>query len=327
MSCGEARELFSASVDGLLTPAQRARLDRHVEACPDCSREWERFCRTVDVLRSVGEARAPAGFAARVIEAASRGPWHRRLLRRLFLPLHVKLPLEALGLAVVAALVIQVYRETPEFQRAGEAPPPVTTAPAPLRQMAESQRAAAPEPARDKDQAKKPEVAAEREGVRDAPKPSRAPAQPSIGSVEAPSGKPGSAVETKEGAQAKLKSAPAEQANEPPRGAATRESSGSLQTGQEPRFAARGPFHVIGALRPKDRGALEAQLAELLKQVGGSFVAPAARLDAEGIVEVAVPGSTYQRFVEGLGEIGEFTVESQAQEFPDRVRISLRIVY
>ncbi|MBI3625180.1 MAG: zf-HC2 domain-containing protein [Candidatus Rokubacteria bacterium] len=130
MSCHEARELFSAKMDGFLTPAERSALDRHLQACADCSREWQRFSRTVGLLRAVPEARAPAGFGRRVLEAATRERWPRRLLRRVFVPLHVKLPLEAAALIAVSTLVILLYRQPPEFQRAAGPPVPGVTAPA-----------------------------------------------------------------------------------------------------------------------------------------------------------------------------------------------------
>lgn len=130
MSCHEVRELFSAKMDGFLTPGERSALDRHLQGCTDCSREWERFSRTVGLLRAVPEARAPAGFGRRVLEAATREPWQRRLLRGIFLPLHVKLPLEAAALVLLSTLVIFLYRQTPEFQRPARPPAPGVTAPA-----------------------------------------------------------------------------------------------------------------------------------------------------------------------------------------------------
>lgn len=154
MTCHEARELFSARIDERLTRAERLSLEHHIEGCADCRREWEHFSQTVTLLHSVREARAPAGFAARVIQGAAREPRHRRLLRRLFLPLGVKLPLEAAALVLLSTLVIFLYRQTPELQRAVEAPPaPGVTAPAPepLAKTAEEKAREEPEAAMEKD--------------------------------------------------------------------------------------------------------------------------------------------------------------------------------
>ena len=170
MTCHEARELFSAKADELVSPEQRSALDRHLQSCAACAREWERFRQTVSLLHSVAEARAPAGFARRVIEAARPEPSHRRLLRGIFLPLRVKLPLEAAALVLVSTLVVFLYRQTPELQRAIEAPPsPGVTAPAaePPSKVVGDEGRQKPEAALEKDQpAKKEETAsAERQSV------------------------------------------------------------------------------------------------------------------------------------------------------------------
>jgi anti-sigma factor RsiW len=112
MTCEEARELFSAEVDARLLPEQRAGLERHLATCPECSQERERFGRTIALLRSVEEARAPAGFASRVLEAVRREPWPRRVIRGLVRPVHVKLPLEAASIVLVSTLVFLLYRQT-----------------------------------------------------------------------------------------------------------------------------------------------------------------------------------------------------------------------
>lgn len=256
MNCQAAYELFSVKVDDLLTSEQRSALEAHLRSCADCAREWERFRRAIGLLHGVEEARAPAGFAARVVEAAAREPWHRRLLRGIFFPLRVKLPLEAAALILVSTLVILLYRQAPELQRAAVAPPgPAATIPAPEEPSSEN--------ARD----------AERRG--DEAKAER----------DRPAAK------------------------------------------EEPKLAARaqGPFHLVGLLRPKDRGTLDADLGNLVKQVGGILIRDADVVGPGSIVEVVVPREAYQRLEAGLRQLGDLTVETRARNFPDRMRIALRI--
>jgi hypothetical protein len=136
MTCDEARDLFSDRLDDRLGAGPRARLEEHLGRCPACAREWERFSGAVALLRAQPAARAPAGFAERTLEAARRPAWPRRLLRGLFLPLHVKVPLEAAALVLVSVLVLLVARQ-PEVERLGEPPsPPAAVAPATEEQEA-----------------------------------------------------------------------------------------------------------------------------------------------------------------------------------------------
>lgn len=305
MNCHEARDLFSVKADDLLTTEQRAALDGHLQGCADCSREWERFRQTVSLLHSVQEARAPAGFASRVIEAARREPWHRRLLRGIFLPLHVKLPLEAAALVLVSTLVIFLYRQTPEFQRAVEAPQsgvvaPASEAPAKSADLEQAQgygqTAAAPQA---------PAPAEERQGARQ---------------------------EAKERDQLARKQEAAPAPAEPPAAAGRRDAARELQKPAAPQRSelkgaarAQGPFHLMGLLRPKSPATLDTQLNDLVKQAGGILVRDADRVGPGSIVEVVIPRDAYPRLEEGLRQIGDFTIETRAKAFPDQVRIGLRI--
>ena len=116
MTCAEAREGFSALIDDVLTPPQRAALDVHLRTCAECPRELERFRTTVTLLREVERPRAPAGFVDRVLAAARPEPWPRRLGRWLFVPLRVKLPVEAVAVGLVAVGAAYVVHRVPEMR-------------------------------------------------------------------------------------------------------------------------------------------------------------------------------------------------------------------
>ena len=51
MTCHDARELFSAEIDGALEGGEAAGLQAHLAGCPECRRELARFRATVAVLR------------------------------------------------------------------------------------------------------------------------------------------------------------------------------------------------------------------------------------------------------------------------------------
>jgi hypothetical protein len=298
-------------VDERLTPEERFALERHLRGCPDCPREWERFQQTLHLLRSVEEARAPAGFARRVIEAADWEPWPRRLLRRIFLPLHVKLPLEAAALVLVSTLVIFLYRQTPEIQRAVEAPPAsVATAPP---AMPPEKSAGLKEPQRAVEAPAEPKV------TPPVSAPPKVAESERVGALEV--------FKEKDQPEKKQEAAPAETKSVGGRADAAREARESAAAKPESRLAARaqGPFHLVGALRPKDREAFDRQLNDLVKQLSGVLVRDAEEARTGSIVEVVILRDAYPRLEAGLRQIGEFTVETRAPTFPDQVRVGLRI--
>jgi putative zinc finger protein len=118
MTCHDAREQLSALIDDALGAETRGAVEAHLATCAECRRELERLWGTVALLRAVVPARAPAGFVARVLEAARPEPWSRRLVRALLLPWPVKLPVEAAAIVLVAVGVAYVFRTTPGLQQA-----------------------------------------------------------------------------------------------------------------------------------------------------------------------------------------------------------------
>lgn len=70
-----AAELIDQKLDaergeGELSSADRAWLDAHVSRCSECSAQLEARAKQLRALRSLGTAKAPAGFAGRVLLAA-----------------------------------------------------------------------------------------------------------------------------------------------------------------------------------------------------------------------------------------------------------------
>jgi hypothetical protein len=132
MTCHDARDRLSARLDDALDAAERHTLDAHLAGCADCRRELEQLRATTALLGRLPSVRAPAGFVDRVMAEAYRPPWPRRLLDALFVPLRVKLPLEAAAVLLVGVSALYVHQRTPEVRELArqEAPAPSPVPPA-----------------------------------------------------------------------------------------------------------------------------------------------------------------------------------------------------
>jgi tol-pal system protein YbgF len=79
-------------------------------------------------MGELGSAEPSPGFAARVRQQIEAPPWWSRLARALFLPTRVKVPIQALALALVAFTAVMLYQRSPELKRQADvyvpAPPP-----------------------------------------------------------------------------------------------------------------------------------------------------------------------------------------------------------
>ena len=72
MTCGEAKELFSPYLDGVLTGRQMQKLSGHVEHCGVCAKQYEQLRRTQSLLAGLGRKRAPEDLALRLKVAISQ---------------------------------------------------------------------------------------------------------------------------------------------------------------------------------------------------------------------------------------------------------------
>ncbi len=75
-SVGHLGERMHLLLDRELSPQDEAAAHEHLEGCPTCTAEHAKLAGAVAALGSLGRARAPEGFAARVakrVRAARRG--------------------------------------------------------------------------------------------------------------------------------------------------------------------------------------------------------------------------------------------------------------
>ena len=162
MTCHEARDAFSDLLDEGLPPAARDAVRGHLQSCPACQAEWSAFQRAVQAVSDLGGAEPSPGFAARVRQALDAPPWWERAARWIFLPLKVKVPLQAAALLVLGLVGLLLYERSPDLRRRTE--PLATRPPAAARE-------APPPPAPQETRAYTPPPEAARVGERGAPPP------------------------------------------------------------------------------------------------------------------------------------------------------------
>lgn len=143
MTCDEVRQAFSEFHDEILSGARLTDVTQHLDECSECRAEWAAFSMTLQVVARLGTADPSPGFAARVRQQIEAPPWWRRLAHTLFIPLHVKVPIHAVALAVVSFAGLMLFQRSPALRRevevkvgppasvARQAPPSGALAPGP----------------------------------------------------------------------------------------------------------------------------------------------------------------------------------------------------
>lgn len=138
----EIRRNLSAYLDNAVSPEEKAEIEAHLARCGSCRLALVDLERTVGHLKSLPEVEPPPLLTARIMahvrDAAEPQPgfW-----RRMFLPLRVKLPLEALALVFLCvtgyylartnAPLVQLTALSPASRE--ETPLPASVPPAPQK--------------------------------------------------------------------------------------------------------------------------------------------------------------------------------------------------
>jgi len=338
MTCDETRALFSDVADARLAPGERAGWDAHLAMCPDCAREWASFQRTLGLLQGLPRHRAPTGFVDRVMVAAYPQPWPRRLARRLFVPMRVKIPLEAAALVVLAFTGVYLVQRTPEMQRAmrdAETPryppavpaePRALTTPPPAA-PAQSPASSPPPPAAKRSDhpavRAKPEGATLKEAKPEEAKPeAKERADQMAVSDRAPekAAAQGLTQRPESPAPPSRETAPAPSVQTPSRGFS---GGGFARQERISKTAAAAPM-VVGRLLVEDREAAVPALAALVAKVGATEISRTLVEDGT-LVELDVPRSRYAEFTQGLAAIGGWTPQQERSGPGSEVRVRVVI--
>ena len=114
MDHNDIRHKLSEYIDGTLTPQEKASVEEHLKTCPNCSNALSELQKTVEHIRKVEEVEPPAWMTQKIMAKvrAEEEKKKQGLLHRLFFPLHIKLPLETIGVLFIAVTVYFVVQET-----------------------------------------------------------------------------------------------------------------------------------------------------------------------------------------------------------------------
>jgi len=333
----ETRDWLSPYLDEALSADERARIDAHLQDCTECRGELDRFRQTLTLLHRLDPPRAPVGFVDRVLAQARPLPWYRRWVARVFLPLPVKLPIEAAALVMLSIGAVYLFQRTPELRQAAREETPQATVRSETRtspppaSSPEGFRARSAEPESDKLKLQRKVAGAK------PPLPSSEPVKPSE-SVPAPSVQ---AEAKKEEQAAGSVAAPrssdlrAPAAPSPASPPAQNRADVSKERAQDsaspllrPSGAAKsalGTAIVAGRLAVKDREAAEQALSDLLNRLKATELSR--RRDSTGlVVEVLVSKDAYPELTQGLARIGSWTLEAEPAELPAQVPMRLRLL-
>jgi hypothetical protein len=123
MEHNDIRHRLSEFIDGSVTDEERAMIEAHLETCTECSQALQELRKTLEHIKTVEEIDPPAWMAQKIMttvraEAGKKRPF----LQRMFYPLMVKLPVQAIAVLFLAVTGFYIYQNIQPASRLSEAP-------------------------------------------------------------------------------------------------------------------------------------------------------------------------------------------------------------
>jgi len=112
MICAEAKKILSPYLEGDLDSNTKKLLDEHLAICHDCSRELDKLKSLISALKAFPKIEPPQDFLESVRRRLDKPPVLTAALRRMFVPLHIKLPLEALTITATVIIIFFLVHRT-----------------------------------------------------------------------------------------------------------------------------------------------------------------------------------------------------------------------
>jgi hypothetical protein len=124
MECKGIREILSAYLEGIASLEEKRLIEQHLRSCQRCSTALEDLRKTGELLKGMEEVEVPPWFKQKVLSRVrAEGEARRSVLQKLFYPLHVKVPIQALATVLITVLVVYVFKSVePEMKKSIQSP-------------------------------------------------------------------------------------------------------------------------------------------------------------------------------------------------------------
>jgi anti-sigma factor RsiW len=118
MDCAAIQELLSEYIDGTLDAKAVQVVERHISVCEDCKESLASLNAMIEELNALEPVEPPADFLEKIHQRMKPRLDLNRILRKLFVPFKVKIPLQLAAAATASILVVMVLNlQKSEYQK------------------------------------------------------------------------------------------------------------------------------------------------------------------------------------------------------------------
>jgi hypothetical protein len=298
MECKGIKEKLCAYLEGIVSPEEKRIIEEHLPSCPECRKNLADLKKAGELVKNLAEVEPPPWFTQKIMsriraeEEEKKGLW-----QKLFYPLHIKVPIQALATVFIAVIAVYVFKAVEPEMKLDHLPSP--TQPPTQQVMPKEERKEASQPPQviRLDSSTRKESPLKDEAARESV---RAPAVPPSAALPAPAAEPLRAERKQEAEESLGKS----------EGVALSKAAPEMQ---DRKLAAAPRFRETAALKLKPANVLikvpdvhvaGSKVEDLFRQLGARKIERESREGRE-ILTAELDAQQLNEFLEKLKALGE----------------------
>jgi hypothetical protein len=111
MECNNIKEKLSAYIEGLSSSKEKDMIEEHLKSCQACRISLADLEKTVSYVKSLEDIEPPAWLSRKVMTRVREEAVPKEgILHKLFYPLHIKLPVQALATILIAVSAFYIFK-------------------------------------------------------------------------------------------------------------------------------------------------------------------------------------------------------------------------
>jgi len=123
MECKNIQDLLSAYLEGIIAPEEKRLVEKHLASCKQCGEALEDLTKTKELVHTLEEVEPPPWFTQKIMaQVREEAEKKSGILERLFYPLRIKVPIQALATALIVVMALYVYRSVEPEMKLAQAP-------------------------------------------------------------------------------------------------------------------------------------------------------------------------------------------------------------
>src|SRR3990170_3442086 len=123
MNCQDIQQKLSAYAEGIFSPEEKILIEEHLKSCLKCQESLADLRKTIDYVHRLEDVEPPTWLTQKVMaKIKAEAQPKKGIFQKLFYPLHIKLPIEAVAVIFIAVTALYIFKSIQPEIKLAQAP-------------------------------------------------------------------------------------------------------------------------------------------------------------------------------------------------------------